>query len=150
MKLDVLFWRKQKQSFVEKHTKNKWEKDAKEFVYDRYFVPSKKFLQSKWNSYPKEAIYSCYAWPQWFDWEDTAEVIYVRKSHYGSVFTTPMKNRMDFPFIVLQPSGGCSKSLSIPALSSSYQWTAGTVAGKNSKMPIYILAQDSLDVSECM
>ena len=49
-------------------------------------------------------------------------------------------------FTILQPSGGSSKSLSITALSSSYKWTAGAVAGKNSKMPIYILAEDPLEV----
>lgn len=64
-----------------------------------------------------------------------------------SVFSVPMKHRKDFPFTILQPSGGNSKSLSIPALSSSFQWTAGAIAGKNSKMPIYIMAQDSLEVS---
>ena len=58
-----------------------------------------------------------------------------------SVFEVPMRGKEDFPFHILQPSGGNSKSLSIPALSSSFQWTASAVAGKNSKTPIYILAQ---------
>ena len=60
-----------------------------------------------------------------------------------SVFEVPMRGKEDFPF---QPSGGNSKSMSIPALSSSFQWTASAVAGKNSKTPIYILAQDDLEV----
>ena len=30
--------------------------------------------------------------------------------------------------------------------SSSFRWTAGTLAGKNSKMPIYILAEDEIDI----
>ena len=63
-----------------------------------------------------------------------------------SVFRRPMEDKDNFMFPILQPSGGSSKSLSIPALSSSYKWTAGAVAGKNSKMPIYILAEDPLEV----
>ena len=63
-----------------------------------------------------------------------------------SVFRRPMKDRDNFMFTILQPSGGSSKSLSIPALSSSYKWTTGAVAGKNSKIPIYILAEDPLEV----
>ena len=42
--------------------------------------------------------------------------------------------------------GGTSKSLIIPALSSSYTWTASAVAGRNSKVPIYILAKVELKV----
>ena len=65
-----------------------------------------------------------------------------------SVFRTPMDEDSRFPFQILQSSGGSSKSLTIPVLSASYQWTAGAVAGKNSKTPIYILAEDKLKV--CM
>ena len=64
-----------------------------------------------------------------------------------SVFAGPMNGDLDFPFTILQPTGGCSKSLAIPSVSSSYKWTASAVAGKNSKMPIYILAEGSLKVS---
>lgn len=64
-----------------------------------------------------------------------------------SVFSIPMKEKKDFQFTILQASGGNSKSLSIPALSASFRWTAGAVAGKSSKMPIYILALEPLDVS---
>ena len=33
-----------------------------------------------------------------------------------------------------------------PKVSESYRWTAGAVAGRNSKTPIYILAEDDLQV----
>lgn len=49
----------------------------------------------------------------------------------------------EFEFIVLQSTGGESM---IPELSESYKWTAGAVAGRNPKVPIYILAQDQLQV----
>ena len=63
-----------------------------------------------------------------------------------SVFTKPMKGKADFAFKILRPSGGSSKTLSIPALSSSFRRTAGVIAGKNSKMPIYIMADEDLEV----
>ena len=65
-------------------------------------------------------------------------------SEIRSVFSVPMKNQSNFAFKILQPSGGSSKSLSVPALSSS---TASAIAGKSSKMPIYVLASDKLEVS---
>ena len=65
-----------------------------------------------------------------------------------SVFSIPMENRSNFPFKILQPSGGSSKSLSVPALSCSFKWTASAIAGKNSKTPIYVLACDDLKVSQ--
>ena len=57
-----------------------------------------------------------------------------------SVFKSPMQ----FRFTILQTSGGDSKSLMVPELSSSYKWTAAAIAGKNAKVPIYILAEDEL------
>lgn len=63
-----------------------------------------------------------------------------------SVFKRPMDDDPLFKFVILQPSGGSSKTLTIPALSSSYTWTASAVAG-NVKSPIYILAEDRLVVS---
>ena len=53
-----------------------------------------------------------------------------------------------FPFTVLQAAGGTSKSLMIPSLSTSYRWTASAVAGKNAKVPIYILAEAELEVEQ--
>jgi hypothetical protein len=64
------------------------------------------------------------------------------------VFSAPMNYQKDFPFKILQPSGGNSKSLIVPSLSPTYQWTASAVAGKLSKMPIYILAEDDLKLLE--
>lgn len=63
-----------------------------------------------------------------------------------SVFSFPMSNDPLFRFDILQSSGGVSKSLNIPVVSASYRWSAGAVAGKNSKVPIYILARDKLKV----
>ena len=51
-----------------------------------------------------------------------------------------------FKFTILQPSGGGSKTLPKPALSLSYRWTASAVAGKQSRSPVYILAEDKLKV----
>ena len=65
-------------------------------------------------------------------------------SEIRSVFKSPMGCDDEFPFTILQQSGGGSKFLMVPELSSSYKWTAGTVAGRNSKVPIYILAEDRL------
>ena len=63
-----------------------------------------------------------------------------------SVFYEPMDDDPLFRIIILQPSGGDSKCLNIPVVSSSYKWTASAVAGKNAKVPIYILAENELEV----
>lgn len=61
-----------------------------------------------------------------------------------SIFRAAMSYKKNFK--LLQPIGGSGKSLIIPAISSSYRWTASVVAGKNAKMPVYILAVDQLMV----
>lgn len=66
-----------------------------------------------------------------------------------SVFRTPMGYNDRFRFAVLQTSGGDSKSLMVPELSSSYKWTATAIAGRNAKVPIYVLAEDDLQVWAC-
>ena len=66
-------------------------------------------------------------------------------SEIRSVFCKPMGKDESFPFELLQPMGGC-KSLTIPSQSSNFEWNASTVAGKNAKMPVYILAQSDLKV----
>ena len=63
-----------------------------------------------------------------------------------SVFRVPMGDNDDFQFKVLQPSGGDSRCLMIPELSLSYKWSASAVAGRNAKTPIYIMAEDNLQV----
>lgn len=63
-----------------------------------------------------------------------------------SVFHVPMDGDSGFPFKILQPSGGDSRSLMIPELSHSYRWTASAVAGRNAKTPIYIIADEPLEV----
>ena len=62
-----------------------------------------------------------------------------------SVFKGPMGNNDEFD--VLQSTGGGSKSLVVPALSSSYQWTASALAPKT---PIYILAKEPLKVCKAV
>ena len=63
-----------------------------------------------------------------------------------SVFEKPMRNNPNFAFKILQPTGGSSKSLSTPALSSTFRWTASAIAGKSNKAVIYILAENELQV----
>ena len=63
-----------------------------------------------------------------------------------SVFRKPMNEDLLFRFEILQHSGFGSKCLSIPEVSSSYEWSASSVAGKKTKSPIYILALDKLKV----
>ena len=63
-----------------------------------------------------------------------------------SVFRTPMNSDDCFRFKVLQSSGGDSRNLVIPELSSTYRWTASAFVSKNAKIPIYILAVDDLKV----
>lgn len=63
-----------------------------------------------------------------------------------SVFRTPMNDCHLFDFSILQQTGGASKSLTVPAVSSSFKWTASAVAGKNAKVPIYIIAREDLKV----
>ena len=63
-----------------------------------------------------------------------------------NVFRGPMNGNSLFMFEIMQATGGNSKSLTIPAFSSTFKWSAGTVAPKNSKNPIYILAQELLEV----
>ena len=63
-----------------------------------------------------------------------------------SVFKGPMGGNKNFKFNILQGAGGSSKTLVIPSVSSSYQWTASGVAPKNVKTPIYILAREPLKV----
>ena len=56
-----------------------------------------------------------------------------------SVFKGPMRGNRNFIFSILQGTDGSSKTLVIPSLSSSYQWTASAVAPKNVKTPIIYL-----------
>ena len=64
-----------------------------------------------------------------------------------SVFKRPF-NDQEFSFEILQHGGGKFKSLVVP-LSSSFSWTASTVAG-GTKSPTYILTRTGIDVSTCM
>ena len=63
-----------------------------------------------------------------------------------SVFNVPMGDDPDFEFKLLQIAGGSCKSLSIPTVLSSFKWKTSSVAGRNAKTLIYILAVDVLKV----
>ena len=67
-------------------------------------------------------------------------------SEIRSVFSIPMDGDPHFPIKILQMSGGGSKTLTVPVVSSTYTWTASAVVGKNAKTPIYVLAEDKLKV----
>lgn len=50
------------------------------------------------------------------------------KNEVRSVFRYPMGGREDFCFDFLQPTGAASRTLTVPSVSSSFQWTAQQVA----------------------
>ena len=59
-----------------------------------------------------------------------------------SVFQVPMGGDPEFPFVFLQPAGEGTRTLVIPAQSSSFKWTAQQVARlAGQKNTTYILAQ---------
>ena len=60
------------------------------------------------------------------------------KQEVRTVFIRPMKGSETFPFIYLQPTGRGNRSLTIPSVSSSYEWTSQQVA--NARGAIYIMA----------
>lgn len=70
------------------------------------------------------------------------------KNEVRSVFRYPMGGREDFCFDFLQPTGAASRTLTVPSVSSSFQWTAQQVAKLgNNKQVIYIIATDPLTCS---
>ena len=64
-----------------------------------------------------------------------------------SVFSAPVNNNPNFQCDILQSAGGGTKSLVIPAKSSTFSWTAKQVAS-SCRWIIYILAKDKLCVEE--
>ncbi len=61
-----------------------------------------------------------------------------------SVFSKPMRNNPNFQFRFLQSTGGGCKTLSIPSISTHFQWTATQVASLAGQGAIYILADEDL------
>ena len=62
-----------------------------------------------------------------------------------SLFEPAMGGDAAFPFKYLQATGGGSRSLSIPSVSTSFRWTAPQVAKLgNQRNTIYILAERDL------
>ena len=66
-----------------------------------------------------------------------------------SVFNRAMGGNHSFPFTYLQATGGGSRSLSIPSVSASFQWTAHQVAKLgNQRNTIYIIADEDLTLPD--
>ena len=64
------------------------------------------------------------------------------KQEIRSVFEGPMGGDHEFPFVYLQSAGVGSKTLVVPAQSSTFKWTGQQVARlAGQKGTIYILAQ---------
>ena len=69
------------------------------------------------------------------------------KAEIRSAFTEAMGNDPSFPFTFLQMSGCGGKTLTVPSLSSSFQWNAQEVS-KLGKTCVYILAEKRLNVED--
>lgn len=69
------------------------------------------------------------------------------RSEIRSAFIEAMDNDPSFPFTFLQTSGCGSKTLTVPSLSSSFQWNAQEVS-KLAKSCFYILAGKKLIVED--
>lgn len=70
-------------------------------------------------------------------------------SEIRSIFKGPMKGKTDFRFQYLQATGGGTKSLSVPAQSTSFKWTPLQVSRLSGQSgTVYILAQDELDLND--
>lgn len=68
-----------------------------------------------------------------------------------SAFKFAMGEDCSFPFKYLQATGGGIRALSIPSVSSSFQWTPQQVAKLgNQRHTIYILAEKELKLSSEM
>ena len=66
-----------------------------------------------------------------------------------SVFSKAMNNRQDFSFVFLQPTGCGIRSLTLPGVSASFNWTPQQVVKiGGAKQCIYILVKDQLVGSE--
>ena len=66
-----------------------------------------------------------------------------------SVFESAMGGDYSFPFKYLQSTGGGVRSLSVPSVSASFEWTVQQVAKLgNQRNTIYILAEKELKYSD--
>ena len=65
-----------------------------------------------------------------------------------SVFRGPMGDDPDFFFSILQSAGAGSRRLTIPSVSTSFQWNAKQVVQAAGQGFIYILAHDALATSD--
>ncbi len=64
-------------------------------------------------------------------------------------FCGPMQNESNFPFDILQLAGSGTKSLVVPALSSSFKWTPKEVAGRYDST-VYILCKKNIMNEVCV
>ena len=65
-----------------------------------------------------------------------------------SVFRDPMGDDPDFSFSILQSAGAGSRCLVVPSVSTSFQWNAKQVVQAAGQGYIYILAHDTLGISD--
>lgn len=70
------------------------------------------------------------------------------ESEIRSVFKEAMSKNENFPFTYLQSTGCGSRSLTVPSLSSSFNWTVHQVAklGSN-KGTMYVMEEKELNVA---
>ena len=73
-------------------------------------------------------------------WMNEQEVM----AEIRSVFQGPMHGDPAFPFGILQCPGAGSRSLTVPSVSSSFQWTAKQVVQAAGQGYIYIIAHKDL------
>ena len=64
-----------------------------------------------------------------------------------SVFKGPFGDDEEFPFKILQSAGMGSKSLVLPALSPTFEWTAKEVATSGGRV-VYVWAQKELSTNQ--
>ena len=77
-------------------------------------------------------------------WMNEQEVM----AEIRSVFRGPMRDNPVFSFSILQSAGAGSRHLTIPSVSTSFQWTAKQVVQAAGQGFIYILAHDTLATSD--
>ena len=63
-----------------------------------------------------------------------------------SVFSKPFGESPTFQFEILQRTGGGSKMLTVPSVSSTFEWSAKQVVSAAGQGCIYILAQEPLQL----
>ena len=88
------------------------------------------------------------------DWEATSHLYNMSdmvQAEVRSVFKQAMNGNPYFPFTFLQSTGGGCKTLTVPCVSSSYEWTAQQISRLASgHSSIYIMALEELTLPNPM